>query len=532
MAWAMPDDELLEPASDLRGLSPPRGARHVIAVTGGRGGVGSSVTAVNLAVYLAQLGRRVTLVDADPAGGQLHTMLGLSVDPLYKEGDDPDESLELVATQVPGLQLLPQRYTTGSTVPVRPGRKPRWVRGVRLLDSDYVLLDLGAGTAPAALDLFLGADIGIVVATPEPPSVEGAYRLTRALFQRKLRRLLAKDRFKSRLAERAQADLPPLPAPQDLVRGLARYDLALGELAATELAQLRPRLVVNGARLRPDSDLGPAMVDMARRHLGVALDYVGHVEQDDAVWLSVVRSRPLLVDSPTSKSARNIERIARRVLALATNRGEPRDAGPIPLVPAEPNLYDVLLTHRSATDEELRRAHKRQREIYQSGSLPLTSLLTGEALRAEQSRIDEAHDTLLDPLRRRAYDVSTFPAPDSTERPANPLVDAAAEAERAMLRAEIAREINAETEFTGALLRKVREAQGTDLEEIASRTKISLTYLRAIESEDFAALPAFVYARGFVHEVARYLSLDPTQVTRTYLKRFREWVRVTEGPGP
>jgi flagellar biosynthesis protein FlhG len=417
-----------------------------------------------------------------------------------------------------------------TTVPVRPGRKPRWVREVRQLDVDHVLLDLGAGTAPGALDLFLGADLGIIVTTPEPPSVEGAYRLVRALYHRKIRRTLVKDRFKSRLAERAYVDLPPLPSPQETVRALARYELALGQLAATELSQLRPRLVVNGARLRPDADLGPSMVDMASRHLGVSFDYVGHVEQDDAVWLSVVRSRPLLVDSPTSKSARNLERIARRILALATNRAEARDPQPIPIVPAEPNLYDVLLMPRSATDEELRRAHKRQREIYQAGSLPLTSLLTGEALRSAQARIDEAHDTLLDPLRRRAYDVSTFPEEDRADAP-SPTIDAALTAERAMLRAELAREINAETEFTGPLLRKVRESLGTELEEISSRTKISLSYLKAIESEDFANLPAFVYARGFVHEVARCLNLDPTQVTRTYLKRFREWLRNAESQG-
>jgi flagellar biosynthesis protein FlhG len=423
---------------------------------------------------------------------------------------------------------LPQAYTPGSTAPVRPGRKPRWARGVRQLDTDYVLFDLGASTAPATLDLFLIADIGLVVTTPEPPSVEGAYRFARALFQRKLRRALVKDRFKIRLVERAQADLPPLPAPVELVRALARYETTLGELAAAELALLRPRLVVNGVRLRPDGDLGPAMVDMARRYLGVALDYVGHVEQDDSVWLSVVRSRPLLVDSPTSKSARNIERIARRVLALASSREQARDVPQVPLVPAEPNLYDILLMHRSATDEELRRAYKRQKEIYQPGSLPLASLLSGDALRAEQARIDEAHDTLLDPLRRRAYDVSTFPEEDEAAAPP-PAFDAAAEAEREMLRAELAREINAETEFTGPLLRKVRESQGTELEDIATRTKISLAHLRAIEAEEFEKLPAFVYTRGFVHEVAKCLNLDPTQVTRTYLRRFREWMRAAEG---
>jgi flagellar biosynthesis protein FlhG len=526
----MPDTDPREPASDLRGLAP-RGARQVVAVTGGRGGVGTSVVATNVAVYLAQLGRRVVLIDADPSGAQLHTMLGIALDPRRVAADDAELEPELVATPIPGLRLLPQSYSVGSTVPVRPGRKPRWVRGVRQLDADYVILDLGTGTAPATLDLFIGADLGLVVMTPEPPSVEGVYRLARALFQRKLRRAIAKDRYKSRLEERALSELPPLPSPDAVLRTLGRYEVALGELAAAELSSLRPRLVVNGARLRPDADLGPAIVDMARRHLGVAFDYIGHVEQDDAVWLSVVRCRPLLVDSPTSKSARNIERIARRVLALGQNRVDAKEETPIPLVATEPSLYDVLLTHRSASDEELRRAHKRQKDLYQPGSLPLTSLLADEALKAEQARIDEAHDTLLDPLRRRAYDVSTFPEADPREKPKNPAVDRALEAERAMLRGELAREINAETEFTGALLRKVRDSLGMDLEEIATRTKISLPYLRAIENEDFGALPAFVYARGFVHEVARCLNLDTTQVTRTYLKRYREWFRATEGQG-
>lgn len=520
-----------EPSGDGAGLSPPRGARHLIAVASGRAGVGASMMAVNLGVYLAQLGRRVVLVDADPVGAQLHAMLGVALDPGAKE-DDADEHLSLLGTPVPGLRLLPQGYSRGSTVPLRPGRKPRWARALRLLDVDYVILDLGAGTLPASLDLLLGADVGVVVTTPEPPSVEGTYRLLRATFVRKLRRALIKDRFKGRLLERVQADLPALPSPASLVRALSRYDTSLGELAAVELAQQRPRLVVNGVRLRTDSDLGPAMVDMARRYLGMTLDYAGHVEQDDAVWLSVVRGRPLLVDSPTSKSARNVERIARRVLALAAQREQGRKADPIPLVPADPSLYDVLLTHRSATDEELRRAYKRQRDIFQSGSLPLVSLLTEEELAGEQMRIEEAHDTLLDPLRRRAYDVSTFPDSEADLEPKGEVVDAAADAERALLREELAREINAETEFTGPLLRKVRESQGTELEEIASRTKISLSHLRALEAEDFGSLPAAVYTRGFVQEVAKCLSLDPTQVSRTYVRRYREWLRASEGnPG-
>ncbi len=509
---------------------PPPGVRHVIAVGGGRGGVGKSMVAVNLAVYLAQLGRSVVLVDADPAGAELHSLLGLA--PQFGAGpaDDAEErELEPLATQVPGLSLLPQLYRVGSTVPLRPGNKPRWARQLRQLDVDYVLLDLGAGTQPATLDLFLLADVALCVTSPEPPSVETTYRFARALFLRVLRRMFIADRFKMRLCERAQAELGPLPAPQDLVRALARYDTNMATLAATELAALHPRLIVNSARLRTDMDLGPAMCDMALRYLGVGYDYLGHIEQDDSVWLSVVRRRPLLIDSPTSKSARNLERIARSVLALFAARDKKQPDTPIALVPGEPNLYDLLWTHRGATDEDVRRAYKRQRDIYQPGSLPLSSLLTDDQLRSEQGRIEEAHDTLLDPIRRKAYDASTFPDEAET-RPARPSIpDTALEAERELLRQELSREINAETEFTGSLLRKVRESQGTDIEDIAKHTKISVAHLKAIEIEAFSELPALVYTRGFVQEVAKFLKLDVAQVTRTYLRRFRSARAASEG---
>jgi len=523
-------------------VAPPLGVKHVIAIGGGRGGVGKSIVSVNLAVYLAQLGRKVLLIDTDPAGAELHTALGLGPLSSLSAGpsgptaassrdDTEDEDLTAVPTQVPGLSLVPQVYRAGSTVPLRPGRKARWARDLKNLEADYVLLDLGAGTQPATLDLFLTADFGICVSAPEPPSIEASYRFVRAAFVRALRRALVKDRFKLRLVERAEAELGPLPAPQALVHAIARYDTSLGQLAAAELSRIRPRLVINSARLRADTDLGLAMCDLARRHLGVNFDYVGHIEQDDAVWLSVVHQRPVLIDSPTSKGARNLERIARRILALAASRDQERQAELVPLSPVHLNLYEVLLAHRGATDEELRRAYKRQRDLYQPNSLPLTSLLGEAEQRRESARIEEAHDTLLDPLRRKAYDASIFPETEA-EAPRSRAADSALLAERAALRQELSREINAETEFTGRLLTKVREAMGVELSDIARETKISVSHLSAIELEAFDDLPALVYTRGFVQQLAKFLKLDPTQVTKTYLRRLREWRAETDGEAP
>jgi flagellar biosynthesis protein FlhG len=496
--------------------------RHVLAVAGSRGGVGSSLVAVNLAVYLAQLGRTVALIDADPSGAFLHSMLGVPPEACHGHPDDvAGDVLRPVKTQVPGLLLEPQRYSPGLTQPIRPGRKPRWARDLRTLDVDHVLLDLGVSTHPANLELFANADLGLCVTTPEPPSVEGTYRFIRALYQRRLRGKLVRDRHNLRAVERVQAALPPLPNPLEVVEQLALHDSVLGELAAAELTKLRVRLVVNCVRIKNHNDLGPAMSDLCRRYLGASLDYVGHVEQDDAVWLSITRQRPLLIDSPATKSARNLERIARRVLGLASSRESENPVAPLTVAP--PTLYDMLLTHPAAGDEELRKAYKRQREIFQPQSLPLCSLLTEEALLVERARIEEAHDTLLDPVKRRAYDLSTFPERQLSPSPPSLADDAALDAERALLREELAHEIGPNTPFGGSLLRKVRESRGVELDDISRHTKINVVQLRAIEEEDFAALPASVYLRGFVQEIAKFLKLDPTQVARTYLRRYAEW---------
>ena len=228
-----------------------------------------------------------------------------------------------------------------------------------------------------------------------------------------------------------------------------------------------------------------------------------------------------------------MERISRRALGLANANAdapgrEAERATPISLHDTEPTLYEVLATHRGASDEELRRACKRQRAIFAPNSLPLTSLMGPEELDAAAARIEEAHDTLLDPLKRRAYDLSVFPEEPAKQEVAEIEIDEAAEAERALLRERLEREIQSDTEFTGELLRRVREARGLTLEAIADATKISKRYLEAIETEQFDALPALVYTRGFVQQLARQLKLDPTLVTRTYLARYKRWREANE----
>ena len=85
--------------------------------------------------------------------------------------------------------------------------------------------------------------------------------------------------------------------------------------------------------------------------------------------------------------------------------------------------------------------------------------------------------------------------------------------------------LSSDTVFTGALLKQIREARGIDLREISERSKVGMTYLRAIEAELFKKLPAIVYVRGFLIEYAKIIGISSERVLDSFLDRYRAALR-------
>ena len=78
-------------------------------------------------------------------------------------------------------------------------------------------------------------------------------------------------------------------------------------------------------------------------------------------------------------------------------------------------------------------------------------------------------------------------------------------------------QISPDAEFNGELLRRVREARGFSLQQVADRTRISSRHLENVEADRYDDLPAPVYLRGILMNLARELGLDPLRVSRSYL---------------
>jgi flagellar biosynthesis protein FlhG len=492
---------------------------RVIAVTGARGGAGRTVIASNLALYLATIGRKVVAVDADPSGGNLHTCLGMRrpislarVSRLNVRRDATTLIEEvMVRTPYPGLRLLYAGFDEPAPA-ARAERLVKLIEKLRRVHADYVVIDMGTGTGREVVDAYLAADFPIYVTLPEPSALENTYQFFRASFVRfvvkRARDAAERDVLLKHL--RAMGSAPP---PLDLYRELDRQRSPVAESVREALSLFRPNIVINQTRLRADLQLGFDMQSAGRRRLGITLDYMGHIDHDDTVWTCVRNRRPLLLEVPGAKSSKKLEKIARRVLAMEAQMARgPRLAA----VPSDSH-HDLLEVERGATDEEVRRAYKRCRELYAHDSLVCYGLLEPHEIETLRARLDEAFDVLLDPARRRPYELSIFP-PGTEPKPAPAEPDFDPEGVSALP------DITPDTVFTGALLRQVREAHRVSLRDVSQKTKIGLIYLRAIEEDDFPKLPALVYCSGFVSEYAKYLKLDAQQVSRTYTRRYKRFL--------
>ena len=147
----------------------PEGVAHVIAVASGKGGVGKSSVAVNLAVALAQLGHRTGLLDADVYGPSVPRMLGLSGAPEVVEGKTvrPKEAFGLKAMSM-GLLVAEDRPMVWRG-PMVQGAIQQMLNDVVWAPLDILVVDMPPGTGDAQLTLAQKVALtgAVIVSTPQ-----------------------------------------------------------------------------------------------------------------------------------------------------------------------------------------------------------------------------------------------------------------------------------------------------------------------------------------------------------------------------
>ncbi len=252
---------------------------RVIAIASGKGGVGKSTLAVNVAVALAKLGRRVGVIDGDFGLGNVDILLGLT--PVVHLGHflDGERSLAEITLQGPaGVRIVP----AGSGIPrltaltsVQRGRLKFAIDELsRMLD--VLIIDTASGISNNVTETIVLADRALLVTSLEPAAVVDAYATARVLS---------------------------------------------GVAPALELG-----IVVNGVRTRDEARLAFRQIDIAAtRFLTRSVAYYGFIAEDAAVRDAVLMQRSVVEEAPQSPASRGYRALAARLAGLDPTNGQSID---------------------------------------------------------------------------------------------------------------------------------------------------------------------------------------------------------------
>lgn len=293
---------------------------NLLPIASGKGGVGKSSYAVNLASVLAKKGKSVILADLDFGGANLHTLLGLKNNHaglgnfIYRQTEDFSSLLQ--ETQIPGLKFIAGDCLYPGTANMDNASKRRIIKALNAQDADYVIMDLGAGTTYNTLDFFLLTYNSLLVTTPELTSILNAYSfLKAAVFRFFMRQFKAKSperEFINAYLKNARTgnDADFLDLAEQIVRKFPES----GTKAKTELLKYRPQVILNQGQNSADLEMAKRLRSLVQGKLGINMDFVGFLPKDEQVSFSIALRKPLALANPGSTFVRGIETSSERIM--------------------------------------------------------------------------------------------------------------------------------------------------------------------------------------------------------------------------
>ncbi len=265
----------VDQAQSLRKINTSRRVK-VIAVTGGKGGVGKSNISANLAVAMAGMGRNVMLMDADLGLANLDVLLGIHAQHNLAQVLDGTASLEDVIIEGPGgIQVVPASSGVERMANLSVREHATLIRafGDLYRPVDVLIVDTAAGVGSSVVNFTRAAQQVVVVVCDEPTSLTDAYGLIK---------VLSRD------------------------HGISRFQIVSNRCASRGEGRA----------------LYEKLLKVANRFLDVALYYMGDVPEDPYLKRAVAMQSPVLEAFPSSRSAQALKKLA----ASADNWDIPRDA--------------------------------------------------------------------------------------------------------------------------------------------------------------------------------------------------------------
>lgn len=265
-----PRRRTMDQASRLRELVGKKKEIRVVSVASGKGGVGKSCIAINLAIALSRLDVRVLILDADFGLANIDIMLGVTSKYNVSHVLRGEKTLgEIIQLGHEGVRFI----SGGSGVSDLLNLEEEKV--LQLFDSivgieaqaDFIIVDIGAGINENIMQMILASTETIVVTTPEPTAILDAYALIKAIVKRNIAHPI--------------------------------------------------HILINKCDSKKEAErVEEGFIEVVGRHLGKNINPLGLIMYDNDVSLSIKRQTPIIVSSPGNATSREISMIARDIMQL------------------------------------------------------------------------------------------------------------------------------------------------------------------------------------------------------------------------
>jgi flagellar biosynthesis protein FlhG len=341
-----PNDVLVDgesnrcPAGYLEGMKPfIRNNGHLRraklwAIAGGKGGVGKSVLTTLLGVALARAGKRVVIVDADFSGAnqrQLFAMRQASPN-IWRLVDNQEPLAEAaLATAVPNLRLITAPEIAHDSDQATILRRIRFIRALRYIDAEYVLLDFGPRTDLRELSYFLTADLNLVVSTPEPTAMENLAKFIKSVVKQKLQLAVESLSRGGGMGEWGTDEKATLL--QQTVSYLHRHGIPAEELMRRVAGSFSLRVLFNQVtddKYRKDMNL---LNSYLSHEVGVSAEIAGAIPFDPAIRAAIRANRLFALDPATP--------VMRRMDEIVHSLCEIRNTEPAAYQPREMRAREI-----------------------------------------------------------------------------------------------------------------------------------------------------------------------------------------------